>query len=315
MTKYTLLNWIAFFYIYCFLGWCFETAYACIKNRKFENRGFLRGPYIPIYAFGAIFVLIITDSFKGNVLGVYFSGMIAATILEYMTGYVMEKLFKVKYWDYSDHRFNLSGYISLSTSISWGFLSVALTDFLQVNVYKFVSSFTDFTLKVSIIIISIIFLSDLLLSIKAAFSLARAYATLIKAKSEFAEVREKLSGMAEGFVNGTQNKITSIKDSVSNQMNRANEYISVGKISLSSLKSDIERRLSSLSNTVASKTPAYLELKRKYEVSREKYNLNFPKIGKVMSFFIRNMIKGNPGLNKKYLAQMKELVEIRKNNK
>ena len=157
MTKYTLLQWIAFFYIYCFFGWCFESGYASIKNKRLENRGFLRGPYIPIYAFGAIFVLIITDSFQGNILEVYFSGMIAATVLEYITGYIMEKLFKVKYWDYSDHKLNLNGYISLSTSIAWGFLSVALTDFLQVNVYKFVSSLAKTTLKTSVIIISIIF--------------------------------------------------------------------------------------------------------------------------------------------------------------
>lgn len=315
MTKYTLLQWIAFFYIYCFFGWCFESGYASIKNKRLENRGFLRGPYIPIYAFGAIFVLIITDSFQGNIFEVYFSGMIAATVLEYVTGYIMEKLFKVKYWDYSDHKINLNGYISLSTSIAWGFLSVALTDFLQVNVYKFVSSLAKTTLKTSVIIVSIIFFSDLLLSVKAAFSLARAYATLMKAKAEFGEVGAKLTGMAEGFVSETQSKLTSIRDSVSNQVNRANEYISGGKISLAALKSDIEGKLSSLSNTVASKSPAYLDLKRRYEVAREKYNLNFPKIGKVMSFFIRNMIKGNPGLNKKYLDQMKELVEIRKNNK
>ena len=105
MTRYTLLQWIAFFYIYCFFGWCFESGYASIKERKLINRGFLRGPYIPIYAFGALFVLIITDNFHGNNLEVYFSGMIAATILEYITGYVMERLFKVKYWDYSDHKF------------------------------------------------------------------------------------------------------------------------------------------------------------------------------------------------------------------
>ena len=137
----------------------------------------------------------------------------------------------------------------------------------------------------------------------------------MKAKAEFGEVGAKLTGMAEGFVSETQSKLTSIRDSVSNSVNRANEYISGGKVTLAVLKADIDDKLSSLSSSVASKSPAYLELKSRYEVAREKYNLNFPKIGKVMSFFIRNMIKGNPGLNKKYLDQMKELVEIRKNNK
>ena len=314
MTGYTLVQWIAFFYIYCFLGWCFESGYATIKQRKLTNRGFLRGPYIPIYAFGAIFVLIITDNFQGSILSVYFSGLIAATVLEYITGYVMEKLFKVKYWDYSDHKFNLNGYISLSTSIAWGFLSVLLTEVLQVNVYRFVSMLTEHDLKISIAITSTVFFLDLILSIKAAFSIAKAYAALERAKLEFSEVKNKLSVIADELLNETQSKIIGIKDSVAERMSQANGYISTGKESLSALKSEIENVLSSLSNTVASKSPTYLELKRKYEVAGEKYTLTFPKMGKIMSFFIRNMIKGNPGLNKKYLSQLKELSEIRKRN-
>lgn len=314
MTGYTLVQWIAFFYIYCFLGWCFESGYATIKQRKLTNRGFLRGPYIPIYAFGAIFVLIITNNFQGSILSVYFSGLIAATVLEYITGYVMEKLFKVKYWDYSDHKFNLNGYISLSTSIAWGFLSVLLTEVLQVNVYRFVSMLTEHDLKISIAITSTVFFLDLILSIKAAFSIAKAYAALERAKLEFLEVKDKLSVIADELLNETQSKIIGIKDSVAERMSQANGYISTGKESLSALKSEIENVLSSLSNTVASKSPTYLELKRKYEVAGEKYTLTFPKMGKIMSFFIRNMIKGNPGLNKKYLSQLKELSEIRKRN-
>lgn len=314
MTGYTLVQWIAFFYIYCFLGWCFESGYATIKQRKLTNRGFLRGPYIPIYAFGAIFVLIITDNFQGSILSVYFSGLIAATVLEYITGYVMEKLFKVKYWDYSDHKFNLNGYISLSTSIAWGFLSILLTEVLQVNVYRFVSMLTEHDLKISIAITSTVFFLDLILSIKAAFSIAKAYAALERAKLEFLEVKDKLSVIADELLNETQSKIIGIKDSVAERMSQANGYISTGKESLSALKSEIENVLSSLSNTVASKSPTYLELKRKYEVAREKYTLTFPKMGKIMSFFIKNMIKGNPGLNKKYLSQLKELSEIRKRN-
>ena len=226
----------------------------------------------------------------------------------------MEKLFKVKYWDYSDHKFNLNGYISLSTSIAWGFLSVLLTEVLQVNVYRFVSMLTEHDLKIFIAITSTVFFLDLILSIKAAFSIAKAYAALERAKLEFLEVKDKLSVIADELLNETQSKIIGIKDSVAERMSQANGYISTGKESLSALKSEIENVLSSLSNTVASKSPAYLELKRKYEVAGEKYTLTFPKISKIMSFFIRNMIKGNPGLNKKYLSQLKELSEIRKRN-
>ena len=312
MTEYNAHEWFAFFYIYCFLGWCFESGYATIKQRKFENRGFLRGPFIPIYSFGALFVLLITDKFQGNNIAVYFSGMAAATVLEYFTGYFMERLFRVKYWDYSDHRFNLNGYISLSTSIAWGFLSVILTNFLQVNISKFVLHLSDRILKISVSIISVIFLLDLLLSVKAAFSIAKAFEVLEKAKSELGEIKDKLSIIKEGLVSETQSKLSSIKSGVSDRISHANGYLTGSKVSFSALKSEIENVLQTLSQTVASKSPDYQTLKRKYEIAREKYSLSFPKIGKIMTFFIRNMIKGNPGLNKRYLSQLKELSEIRK---
>lgn len=315
MAEYTMLDRLAFFYIYCFLGWCFESGYASIKQRRLINRGFLRGPFIPIYSFGALFVLIITDNFQGNSIAVYFSGMAAATLLEYITGYIMERLFKVKYWDYSERPLNLHGYISLSASIAWGFLSVILTNFLQVNISKFVLSLTESTLIISISGISVIFVLDVLLSFKAAFSLAKAFAALEKARSELSEIKERLSIIKGGLISETQSKLSSIKSEVTDRINLANGYISGGKSSFSTLKSEIENVFQSLSQTVVAKSPDYLALKRKYEVARERYSLSFPKFGKVIAFFIRNMIKGNPGLNKRYLDQIKELSESRKNNK
>lgn len=240
--------------------------------------------------------------------------MIAATVLEYFTGYIMERMFKVKYWDYSDHRFNLNGYISLSTSIAWGFLSVILTDFLQVNVYKFISGLTDTALTVSVSVISIIFTLDLTVSIKAAFNIAKASAALEKAKLELSEVKEKLSVIAEDIVSETQIRLTSIKDSMTGHAAQTNGHLYNGRLSLSALKYEVENALQSLSDTVVAKSPDYLALKRKYEIARERYTLTFPKMGKIMAFFIRNMIKGNPGLNKRYLSQLKELSEIKKRN-
>lgn len=314
MAEYTLLDWLAFFYIYCFLGWCFESGYATVKQRKFINRGFLRGPFIPIYSFGALFVLIITDNFQGNTVAIYFSGMAAATVLEYITGYIMEKMFKVKYWDYSDHPFNLRGYVSLSTSIAWGFLSVILTNFLQVNISRFVMSLSKNTLIISISAISVIFIADILLSFKAAFNLAKAFAALEKAKTELGEIKEKLSLIKGDLLSETQSKLSSIKSGVTERINLANGYISERKSSFSSLKSDIENIFQSLSQTIAAKSPDYLSLKRKYEAAREHYTNSFPKFGKVIAFFIRNMIKGNPGLNKRYLDQIKELSKSSKKN-
>ena len=102
---YSLEQWIILFFIYAFLGYIWEVAYVSVKNHKLTDRGFLYGPIVPIYGSGALIVLLATIPFRENLWLVFFCGMLAATALEYVTGWVMEKLFAVRYWDYSVGRF------------------------------------------------------------------------------------------------------------------------------------------------------------------------------------------------------------------
>ena len=92
MTAYTVSQWILFFYIYCFCGWVWESAYVSVCERKPVNRGFLKGPFLPIYGSGAICILIVTIPVRGNIPAMCIVGMVSATVLEYITGYVMERL-------------------------------------------------------------------------------------------------------------------------------------------------------------------------------------------------------------------------------
>lgn len=91
-----------------------------VLKARWVNRGFMRGPFLPIYGSGAIVVLVFTLPFRTNAVRVFFAGMISATILEYFTGVAMEKLFHVRYWDYSNQRFNLNGHICVTSSLAWG---------------------------------------------------------------------------------------------------------------------------------------------------------------------------------------------------
>ena len=131
MYTYTWYQWLLIFYTYCFFGWIFESTYVSCKTRRFVNRGFLRLPMLPLYGTGAVMMLWVSLPLKHNVFLVYISGMIAATVLEYVTGWAMERLFKMKYWDYSNQRFNLNGYICLSSSVAWGFLTIFLTEIVN----------------------------------------------------------------------------------------------------------------------------------------------------------------------------------------
>ena len=121
MHVYTTGQWVLLFFFYCFCGWVWESCYVSICQRRWVNRGFLNGPLLPIYGCGAILILFVTLPVEDNLYLVWLLGMLAATALEYVTGAAMEALFKVRYWDYSQHRFQLNGYICLSSSLAWGF--------------------------------------------------------------------------------------------------------------------------------------------------------------------------------------------------
>ena len=124
--NYDLNRLLFFFFIYCFFGWIIESTYVSIHEKKLTNRGFMRGPVIPIYGCGAMTLLFASAPLIKWPVAVFFAGMFAASLLEYITGAVMEAVFKVRYWDYSNEKFNLNGYICLWTSVVWGLLSLAM---------------------------------------------------------------------------------------------------------------------------------------------------------------------------------------------
>jgi len=196
MFEYSIVQILAFFYFYCLFGWCFETTYVSINSKKFVNRGFLRGPWVPIYATGAFVILLFTKQFEGSLLLVFITGMIGATLLELITGFLMESIFKIRYWDYSDEKFNFKGYICLATSIAWGVLSVFLIAIFHKFVEKIILSFAEQNLKIIVALISLIFIIDLTLSIKAALDIADILRVMEQskedAKNEIARMHKRL---------------------------------------------------------------------------------------------------------------------------
>ena len=124
--------WI--FFIYAFLGWCTEVSYAATKSGKFVNRGFLNGPWCPIYGFGVVIVLAFLEPLRNNLLLLFFGSVVLTSALEWLTGFVLEKLFSQRWWDYSNEPFNLTGYICLRFSLAWGFACVFVVKLLHPTV-------------------------------------------------------------------------------------------------------------------------------------------------------------------------------------
>lgn len=204
MYTYAWYHWITFFFFYCFFGWIFESTYVSLKSGRFVNRGFLRLPMLPLYGTGAVMMLWVSLPVKNNLLLVYLSGVFAATILEYVTGYVMERLFKVKYWDYSNQRFHLHGYICLSSSVAWGFLTILMTEVIHKPVERLVlgmNPFVEFTL---IGIVGAIFLADSIQSTREALDLAMALETMTKMRAELEELQVQIALMKAEAIQKTQ---------------------------------------------------------------------------------------------------------------
>lgn len=186
MYTYSLTQWILFFFWYCFLGWIWECFFVSFTNWwktkkvKFINRGFLHGPLIPIYGFAAVSILIATIRVRENTLAVYVMGALTATIFELVTGTAMEKMFKVKYWDYSNLPLNYQGHICLLVSMFWGFFSVLLVQIVHVPVENILLQWPKF-------------LSEIV-----AFALMAAFAyDTAESFNEAMDLRELLESLAE----------------------------------------------------------------------------------------------------------------------
>ena len=124
------MNWHGSFY-YSFIGWCGEVIVAAVNRHKFVNRGFIAGPLCPIYGTGAVAVAVFLPELKENLIFLFIGGMIVTSFVEYITGRLMEKILHKKWWDYSDQKFHLDGYICLRVSALWGVCSVLMIYFLN----------------------------------------------------------------------------------------------------------------------------------------------------------------------------------------
>ena len=184
MYTYTWYPMASFFYVYCFLGWIFESTYVSLKQKRLVNRGFLRLPMLPLYGSGAVMMLWVSLPVRDSLPLVYISGFIAAGGFQICAGAVMERLFKVRYWDYSSQPFQLRGYIYLSSSIAWGFLTILMTDVIHDPIARTVLAVPPVILLICDFVISVLFTADAYESIKAALALGHTLEAVTKLKAD-----------------------------------------------------------------------------------------------------------------------------------
>ena len=297
-------QWLLAFFIYCFFGWIFESTYVSLCKHRFVNRGFMRGPFLPLYGSGAILMLFVSIPVgKSSGARFYPAGCIPATALEYVTGVCMEKLFRVRYWDYSKQKFNYKGQICLSSTLAWGGLTIFLLKVIHPPIERFVLGLPTQLVSVVTHVLTALVGVDMALSFKAAL-----------------DVRDVLV------------KLTALKGDLDNLQNRANVIVAFAQADMLEKKEELEKRLEErlegplakrLENTVSrlesqkeklgEKLPEFEGLKTKVAVTREKL-IQVKKNG--LDFYGRSRLKSSPSATseefKEALKMLKESLEERK---
>lgn len=135
----TYYNFALWFLIYSVLGWVVESIYMSLCNKKITNRGFIHGPICPIYGFGGILVHTALQNFQGNMIALFISGSVLATVVEFLVAKVMIRVFGCLWWDYSNKAFNYKGIICLESCVAWGLYTIIEFAFLKHIVFMLIS--------------------------------------------------------------------------------------------------------------------------------------------------------------------------------
>lgn len=193
--RYTIYNLLTYFIIYSIAGWALESIYRSIRERKLINSGFLIGPFCPIYGTGAIIMLLFLEGFKKNVLVLFVISFLVLSIWEYFVGVLLEKIFKTKYWDYSDHKINIKGRVCLSNSICWGILGVLFIEYIHPFIEKNIELINPLYLNIIIVIITILFIMDTIISIITTINIKVALDKIEELNNQIKEKLEEIKNL------------------------------------------------------------------------------------------------------------------------
>lgn len=187
-----LLQTVLLFFIYACLGWGSEVAYSAIRLGRFINRGFLNGPICPIYGFGVIGVVLLLEPVRDNLLALFWGSFLLTSAIEYVTGWVLEKLFHAKWWDYSGIPLNLSGYVCLPFSLIWGAACLIVVRWLHPLMARMVSLMPRPLVTALDVVFLLTFAVDLVATISAVRKLSERLTRLTSAASELHAISDEL---------------------------------------------------------------------------------------------------------------------------
>ena len=190
---FSLYHILAFFLIYSCLGWCVEVVYAAATTGQLVNRGFLNGPVCPIYGFGMILVLFFLTPLEDNLLLLYLGGVILPSALELVGGWALYKLYRTRWWDYTDKPFNIGGYVCLEFSLMWGVGAMVMVKAIHPTIAALVNIIPPLVGFVLMCLLYAVYAADVVATAIAASDLARELDALEKVADSMHAVSDAMT--------------------------------------------------------------------------------------------------------------------------
>lgn len=261
--KFTEL--LMYFFIYAFVGWAIEVIFHTVNTGKFVNRGFLNGPWCPIYGVSFAIIILLLTPLQHN-LAILFCGSFAlATLMEFVTGFLLEKIFNDKWWDYSNEPFNIKGYICLKFSLMWGLACTFVMRIIHPLIALPISKIPNFLLCIIDCAVAAAFICDLIFTVNAVRKLR------IRLKIS-AEISEKLKYISDHVGED-------ISEATLNIMERA------------------EDNMEKLNAAKEKHKQAQLEMREKFNAELEELKSRYQKYIEKRSFTQNRLDKAFPRLN------------------
>ena len=250
------LVWI--FIIYAFLGWCTEVAYAAVDTGKFVNRGFLNGPYCPIYGCGIVIVVSILTPIKDNLFILFFGSLLLTTVLEFLTGFLLEKIFHNKWWDYSDYPFNIKGYVCLKFSLYWGLACTFVMDIIHPMIYKLISILPFVAGVIILLVIMVIFTTDIVISVLTILKLNQRLKSMD-------DIAKRIHNISDEIGEKVYKNVSTVMDKSEEFQTSREDFLAKIEQNVQAIKSNLETRKDVLSEEYTKKMNEREELLKKYK--------------------------------------------------
>lgn len=189
---------IALFLIYSFIGWIVEVSAFLIQDHKFVNRGFFIGPVVPIYGTGGILITILLTKYQSDPIVLFCMAVIVCSILEYLTSYIMEKIFKTRWWDYSNKKFNINGRICLSNLILFGIMGLVMVYLINPFLIDILNKIDPILLKCVVSILMVLFVIDFFVSFSVTSKIKNVGKVVLKDSTEEINAKVKEILLSKG---------------------------------------------------------------------------------------------------------------------